>query len=64
MIVGNGRPSLYVAYGPDSGAQQSAPSRKPSASSQVDAWIVKYPAACIVAAVTLGMTLGWLIKRR
>jgi hypothetical protein len=31
---------------------------------RVEAWIAEHPVASIAAALTLGATLGWLIKRR
>lgn len=31
---------------------------------RIENWIVKHPAVCVAVAVTLGVTLGWLIKRR
>lgn len=30
----------------------------------VEGWIGDHPAMCIGAAVALGVTIGWLIKRR
>lgn len=31
---------------------------------RTEAWIAQHPLVSIAAAVTLGATLGWLIKRR
>jgi len=64
MIAGNGSPSLYSAYG-------SATRREPLTAEdvttfvgRVDQWIERHPGLCIAAALTTGVALGWLIKRR
>lgn len=31
---------------------------------KVETWIAEHPVACVAAALVLGATVGWLIKRR
>jgi ElaB/YqjD/DUF883 family membrane-anchored ribosome-binding protein len=31
---------------------------------RAETWIAEHPLTCIAAALTLGATIGWLIKRR
>jgi hypothetical protein len=31
---------------------------------KAETWIAEHPVACVAAALALGATLGWLIKRR
>ena len=65
MILGNGRPSLYTARA--TGADRLPPAPIPTLKSftgQLDQWVEAHPTICVAAALTLGVTLGWLIKRR
>jgi hypothetical protein len=64
MILPNGRPSLYTAYGPAEVRPEQASPAAADWHIRIDDWIGRHPAFCVAAALTLGVTLGWLIKRR
>jgi hypothetical protein len=64
MILGNGRPSLYAAHSPDARRFTPPPPTLKSLTNQLDQWVEAHPTICVAAALTLGVTLGWLIKRR
>jgi len=64
MIAGKGSPSLYSAYGPAIRREPLTTEHVSSYVSQLDQWIERHPGLCIAAAVTAGVALGWLIKRR
>jgi hypothetical protein len=63
MILGNGNPSLYSAYGRRSTAPPQ-PAAPPGGTERIDQWIGAHPALCVALAVSFGVTLGWLLKRR
>ncbi len=63
MIAGNGSPSLYHAYGPATRRELTA-DEVTTLISRLDDWIERRPGLCIAAALTAGVALGWLIKRR
>jgi len=64
MIAGNGSPSLYSAYGSRTRREPLSTEDVATFVGQLDRWIEKHPALCIAAALTAGVTFGWLIKRR
>lgn len=66
MILGNGRPSLYTAQASGSERWPGPPSQPTlkTLTRQIDQWVEAHPTICVAAALTLGVTLGWLIKRR
>ena len=64
MIAGNGRPSLYNAYGAAVRPEPFTTDQVTTFVERVDEWIERHPGLCIAAALTAGVTLGWLIKRR
>jgi hypothetical protein len=64
MILGNGRPSFYTAHEPPPPASFREPPARKSLTQQLDRWIEAHPAISVAAALTVGVTLGWLIKRR
>jgi hypothetical protein len=66
MILGNGNPSLYSAYGRRSvpPAVPVQPSPPPTYSERIDQWIGTHPTLCVALALSFGATLGWLLKRR
>jgi ElaB/YqjD/DUF883 family membrane-anchored ribosome-binding protein len=64
MIAGNGSPSLYNARGPQSRRERITAEDVTTIVDHLDEWIEKHPALCIAAALTMGVTFGWLIKRR
>jgi len=37
---------------------------EPGWAEQLEKWMVHHPGACAAAAIAIGVTLGWLIKRR
>jgi hypothetical protein len=39
-----------------------APSKRTSRES-IEAWIAEHPGVCLGAAILLGATLGWMVKR-
>lgn len=63
MILPNDQPSLYTAYG-----RGRPPSPIPSVSSELSVrmkdWFDRHPALCVATALSMGVTLGWLLKRR
>jgi hypothetical protein len=64
MIAGNGSPSLYNAYGPSTRREPLTAEDVTTLVDHMDRWIERHPALCLAAAVSFGVTLGWLIKRR
>jgi len=64
MIARNGSPSLYTAYGPGTVREPLTADQVTSFVDRVDEWIEKHPGACIALALSAGVALGWLIKRR
>ena len=64
MIARNGNPSLYTAYGPATGREPLTVEEVTTFVGRVDEWIERHPAICIALALSAGVALGWLIKRR
>jgi hypothetical protein len=65
MIARNGNsPSLYTAYGPGSGREPLTAEDVTTFVERMDDWIERHPGACIAMALSAGVALGWLIKRR
>lgn len=65
MILGNGNPSLYSAYGRRSvGPQQPIEPVPPTRSEKIDQWIGEHPGVCVTIALSFGVAIGWLLKRR
>ena len=64
MIAGNGRPSLYSAYGPAVRQERLTADDVTTFVDRLDQLIERHPGLCIAAALTAGVALGWLIKRR
>jgi len=64
MIAGNGSPSLYCAYGPGIRREPLTTEDVTSYVNRLDVWVERHPEICIAAALTAGVALGWLIKRR
>jgi hypothetical protein len=66
MILGNGNPSLYSAFGrrsvPPAEPPESIP--PPGRSEKVDQWIGEHPGVCVALALSFGVAIGWLLKRR
>lgn len=63
MIAGNGRPSLYSAY-PSARREPLTAEHVTTVVEHVDQWIERHPGLCLAAAISAGVALGWLIKRR
>ena len=64
MIARNGSPSLYTAYGPETVREPLTAEEITSIVGRVDEWIERHPGICIALALSAGVALGWLIKRR
>lgn len=64
MIAGNGSPSLYNAYRPAQRDETLTAEQVTTFVERVDQWIERHPGLCVAAALSVGVTLGWLIKRR
>lgn len=64
MIARNGSPSLYSAYGPETARDSLTAEEVTSFVNRVDEWIERHPGICIALALSAGVALGWLIKRR
>ena len=64
MIARNGSPSLYTAYGPETVREPLTAEEITSFVGRVDEWIERHPGICIALALSAGVALGWLIKRR
>jgi ElaB/YqjD/DUF883 family membrane-anchored ribosome-binding protein len=64
MIAPRSSPSLYTAYGPGTVREPSTSDEVTSLVDQVDQWIEQRPGLCIALALSAGVALGWLIKRR
>jgi hypothetical protein len=64
MIARNGSPSLYTAYGPATSREPLTADDVTTFVDRVDEWIERHPAICISLALSAGVALGWLIKRR
>lgn len=63
MIARNGRPSLYGDH-PATRREPLTTEDVTTFVDRVDRWIERHPGLCLAAALTAGVTLGWLIKRR
>ncbi|MBX3443938.1 MAG: hypothetical protein KF774_16135 [Planctomyces sp.] len=63
MILGND-PSLYTAYGGGRLGAEPPPAPSKPLASRAEEWVETHPTICVAAALMLGVTLGWLIKRR
>jgi ElaB/YqjD/DUF883 family membrane-anchored ribosome-binding protein len=64
MIARNGSPSLYTAYGPETVREQLTAEDVTTFVQRADEWIERHPGICIALALSAGVALGWLIKRR
>ena len=64
MIARNGSPSLYTAYGPGTFREPLTAEEVTTVVGRVDEWIERHPGICIALALSAGVALGWLIKRR
>jgi len=64
MIARNGSPSLYTAYGPGTVREQLTAEDVTTFVDRVDEWVERHPGICIALALSAGVALGWLIKRR
>jgi len=64
MIARNGSPSLFTAYGPGTVRETWTAEEVTTFVEKVDEWIERHPGLCITLALSAGVALGWLIKRR
>jgi hypothetical protein len=64
MIARNGSPSLFTAYGPGTVREPLTAEQVTTYVERVDGWIERHPGVCIALALSAGVALGWLIKRR
>ena len=64
MIARNGSPSLFTAYGPETAREPLTAEDVTTFVDRVDHWIERHPGVCIALALSAGVALGWLIKRR
>jgi ElaB/YqjD/DUF883 family membrane-anchored ribosome-binding protein len=64
MIARNGSQSLYSAYGPGTVREPWTVEEVTTVVGRVDEWIERHPGICIALALSAGVALGWLIKRR
>jgi ElaB/YqjD/DUF883 family membrane-anchored ribosome-binding protein len=64
MIARNGSPSLFTAYGPGTVREPLTVEQVTTFVERVDEWIERHPGVCIALALSAGVAVGWLIKRR
>jgi ElaB/YqjD/DUF883 family membrane-anchored ribosome-binding protein len=65
MIARNDGPSLYTAYGPGTASREPLTAEDVTTFvGRVDEWTERHPGVCIALALSAGVALGWLIKRR
>jgi hypothetical protein len=62
MIAGSTRGRRWEF--PKNPAAKLASGRIQQISSRIEAWIEERPVTCLAGAMLLGVTIGWLVKRR